>query len=191
MHYFIQNLRMKKILMIAFITMIGKNYAQSTAVSDSIQNEANLETKTEKHILLSEKILKKKGWINNRNSFYTRGMLGFIKGIYSGDKKLFVLAEFKNNTNISYDIESISFLSNPIKNNVKQIEADEKIYVPIYQTEVESIDKKSIQRMVFAFEKFTISENKNIILIINEMDGERTITLEIKPKYISKAEFIN
>lgn len=177
--------------MIAFITMIGKNYAQSTAVSDSIQNEANLESKTEKHILLSEKILKKKGWINNRNSFYTRGMLGFIKGIYSGDKKLFVLAEFKNNTNISYDIESISFLSNPIKNNVKQIEADEKIYAPIYQTEVESIDKKSTQRMVFAFEKFTISENKNIILIMNEMDGERTITLEIKPKYISKAEFIN
>jgi len=191
MHYFIQNLKMKKILMIAFITMIGKNYAQSTAVSDSIQNEANLETKTEKHILLSEKILKKKGWINNRNSFYTRGMLGFIKGIYSGDKKLFVLAEFKNNTNISYDIESISFLSNPIKNNVKQIEADEKIYAPIYQTEVESIDKKSTQRMVFAFEKFTISENKNIILIMNEMDGERTITLEIRPKYISKAEFIN
>lgn len=191
MHYFIQNLKMKKILMIAFITMIGKNYAQSTAVSDSIQNEANLESKTEKHILLSEKILKKKGWINNRNSFYTRGMLGFIKGIYSGDKKLFVLAEFKNNTNISYDIESISFLSNPIKNNVKQIEADEKIYAPIYQTEVESIDKKSTQRMVFAFEKFTISENKNIILIMNEMDGERTITLEIKPKYISKAEFIN
>lgn len=177
--------------MIAFITMISKINAQTSIIQDSIQNQETLELPSEKHIQLAEKILNKKGWINNRNSFYTRGMLGFIKGVYSGDKKLFVLAEFKNTTNINYDIESISFLSNPIKNKLKQIEADEKIYAPIYQTEVKSIDKKSTQRMVFAFEKFTISENKNIILIMNEMDGERTITLEIKPKYISKAEFIN
>ncbi|MFN3021832.1 DUF4138 domain-containing protein [Chryseobacterium sp. TY3] len=182
---------MKKILIMVFITMIGKNYAQSTAVSDSIQNEANLETKTEKYIQLAEKILNKKGWINNRNSFYTRGMLGFIKGVYSGDKKLFVLAEFKNTTNINYDIESISFLSNPIKNKVKQIEADEKIYIPIYQTEGEIVDKRSTKRIVFVFEKFTISDNKNIILIMNEVDGERSISLKIKPQDISNAESIN
>lgn len=191
MHDFIQNLKMKKILMVAFITMISKISAQNSVVQDSIQNQEILESSSEKHIQLAEKILNKKGWINNRNSFYTRGMLGFIKGVYSGDKKLFVLTEFKNTTNINYDIESISFLSNPIKNNVKQIEADEKIYLPIYQTDGEIIDKKSTKRIVFVFEKFTISDDKNIIVLMNEVDGERTISLKIKPQYISNAEFIN
>lgn len=191
MHHFIQNLEMKKILMVAFITMISKVSAQNSVVQDSIQNQEILESSSEKHIQLAEKILNKKGWINNRNSFYTRGMLGFIKGVYSGDKKLFVLTEFKNTTNINYDIESISFLSNPIKNNVKQIEADEKIYLPIYQTDGEIIDKKSTKRIVFVFEKFTISDDKNIIVLMNEVDGERTISLKIKPQYISNAEFIN
>lgn len=191
MHDFIQNLKMKKILMVAFITMISKVSAQNSVVQDSIQNQEILESSSEKHIQLAEKILNKKGWINNRNSFYTRGMLGFIKGVYSGDKKLFVLTEFKNTTNINYDIESISFLSNPIKNNVKQIEADEKIYLPIYQTDGEIIDKKSTKRIVFVFEKFTISDDKNIIVLMNEVDGERTISLKIKPQYISNAEFIN
>ena len=182
---------MKKILIIAFLSTISKAYSQTETISDSVAVENISSSSTEKHIAISEKILMKKGWINNRNSFYTRGMLGFIKGIYSGDKKIFVLTEFRNNTNINYDIESISFLSNPVKNSVKQIEADEKIYVPIYQTEAEIINKKSTKRIVFAFEKFTISDDKNIILIMNELEGERTISLEIKPQYISKAEFIN
>ncbi|SKB94209.1 DUF4138 domain-containing protein [Chryseobacterium balustinum] len=182
---------MKKILIIAFLSTISKAYSQTEAISDSLAVETVSASSTEKHIAISEKILKKKGWINNRNSFYTRGILGFIKGIYSGDKKIFVLTEFRNNTNINYDIESISFLSNPLKNSVKKIEADEKIYVPIYQTEAEVINKKSTTRIVFAFEKFTISDDKNIILIMNELEGERTISLEIKPQYISKAEFIN
>lgn len=191
MYHFIQNLKMKKILMFTFIAMISKTNAQTSIIQDSIQNQEILEVSAEKHIQLAEKILNKKGWINNRNSYYTRGMLGFIKGVYSGDKKLFVLAEFKNTTNINYDIESISFLSNPIKKKVKQIEADEKIYIPIYQSEGEIVDKKSTKRIVFVFEKFTISDNKNIILIMNEVDGERTISLKIKPQYISNAEFIN
>jgi len=191
MYHFIQNLNMKKILMLAIIIMISKINAQNSVPQDSIQKQEILEVSTERHIQLAEKILNKRGWINNRNSFYTRGMLGFIKGVYSGDKKLFVLAEFKNTTNINYDIESISFLSNPIKNKVKQIEPDEKIYMPIYQTEGEAIDKKSTKTIVFIFEKFTISDSKNIILIMNEVDGERTISLKIKPQYISNAEFIN
>lgn len=182
---------MKKILIIAFLSTICKAYSQTEIVSDSVTMSNTEAQSNKKHIATAEKILKKKGWINNRNSFYTRGMLGFIKGVYSGDQKIYILTEFQNNTNINYDIESISFLSNPVKNSAKQIEADEKIYQPIYQTEAEVINKKSTTKIVFAFEKFTISDDKNIILIINELEGERTISLEIKPQYISKAEFIN
>lgn len=182
---------MKKILIIALLSITCKAYSQTAPASDSILTKNSHPATSEKHIAIAEKILKKKGWINNRNSFYTRGILGFIKGVYSGDKKIFVLAEFKNNTNINYDVESISFLSNPVKNSVKQIEADEKIYQPVYNTEAEVISKKSSKKVVFVFEKFTIADDKNIILIMNELEGERTISLEIKPKYISNAEFTN
>lgn len=191
MHHHIYNLKMKKILIIGLLSITCKAYSQTAPTSDSILTKNSQTANSEKHIAIAEKILRKKGWISNRNSFYTRGMLGFIKGVYSADKKIFVLAEFKNNTNINYDVESISFLSNPVKNSVKQIEADEKIYQPVYNTEAEVINKKSSKKVVFVFEKFTIADDKNIILIMNELEGERTISLEIKPKYISNAEFTN
>lgn len=131
--------------------------------------------------------MKDKGWIKNRNSASIRGIEGFVKGVYSGSGKIYVLLEISNRSNINYDIESAIFITSPIQRNGKIIDTEEKTFIPIFSNQPESIAKKSTQKFVYVFDKFTINEDKTLHFVINEIDGERSLTLEIKPKYILKA----
>jgi len=140
--------------------------------------------------IIAQKIIKKNGWIKNRNSAFVRGIEGFVKGVYVGSGKVYVLIEVANRTNINYDVESISFITSPVQFKDRQIEAEEKIFSPIYAIQTESIAKKSREKLLFVFDKFTISDNKNLLFIMSEIDGERTISLDIKPKYIIAAEYV-
>lgn len=144
----------------------------------------------EDYEITAEKILKKNGTINNRNSAYIRGMEGFVKDVSVGNGKVYVLLEIRNKTNFNYDIESVSFITSPIQKGNRQIEAEEKIFVPIYSNQPEQFDKKSTKKLVYVFDKFNISDNKTLLFVMNEIDGERTLVLEIKPKYIINADNI-
>lgn len=139
----------------------------------------------------AEKLLKQKGWINNRNSFLVRGVEGFVKGVYSGNGKIFVMLEVSNRSNINYDIQNISFITSPIKKKGIDFDTEEKIFLPIWSNQPDFIGKKSKQKLVFVFDKFTIGENKTLNAVINENEGERNLKLEIKPAYILSAEYIN
>lgn len=144
----------------------------------------------EDYELTAQRVLKKSGWIKNRNSALVRGIEGFVKGVYVGNGKIYVLLEIANRTNINYDIESISFITNPYQSGTRQLETEEKIFAPVWSNQPETFAKKSTQKLVYVFDKFTISDNKTLLCIINEIDGERTLTLEIKPKYITNADYI-
>lgn len=139
----------------------------------------------------AEKLLKKKGWINNRNSYLVRGVEGFVKGVYSGNGKIFIMLEVSNRSNINYDIQNISFITSPIKKKGIDFDTEEKIFLPIWSNQPDFIGKKSKKKLVFVFDKFTIGENKTLNAVINENEGERNLKLEIKPAYILSAEYIN
>lgn len=151
-----------------------------TAIVQTVQEKPNYE-------VLAEKVLKEKGWINNRNSAVVNGVEGFVKGVYSGNGKIFVLLEVANRSNINYDIESSVFITSPIERGGKIIDTEEKTFIPIFSNQPESFPKKSKQKLVYVFDKFTISEDKTLHFVLNEIDGERTLTLEVKPKYILEA----
>lgn len=155
-------------------------------VESSVVENVNPEKPT--YEVLAEKVLKEKGWINNRNSALVNGVEGFVKGVYSGNGKIFVLLEVANRSNINYDIESAVFITSPIEKNGKTIDTEEKTFIPIYSNQPESFNKKSKQRLVYVFDKFTIAGDKTLLFVMNEIDGERTLTLEIKPKYILEAD---
>lgn len=139
----------------------------------------------------AEKLLKQKGWINNRNSYLVRGVEGFVKGVYSGNGKIFIMLEVSNRSNINYDIQNISFITSPIKKKGTHFDTEEKIFLPIWSNQPDFIGKKAKQKLVFVFDKFTIGENKTLNAVINENEGERNLKLEIKPAYILSAEYIN
>lgn len=169
------------------------------------QEEKNLEVFTEQAVVeelkvvaeksdyekTAEKLLKQNGWINNRNSYLVRGVEGFVKGVYSGNGKIFVMLEVSNRSNINYDIQNISFITSPLKKKGIDFDTEEKIFLPIWSNQPEFIGKKAKQKLVFVFDKFTIGENKTLNAVINENEGERNLKLEIKPAYILEAEYIN
>lgn len=159
-------------------------------VEEVVQEPVKTETARENYEITADRVLRKGGWIKNRNSALVRGIEGFVKGVYVGNGKLFVLLEIANRTNIDYDVESVSFITSPIQTDRRQLETEEKIFSPIWSNQPENFSKKSTKKVVYAFEKFNISDNKTMLFIMNEIDGERTLTLEIKPKYIINADII-
>lgn len=205
---------MKKNLLLAFLLFGFLGFAQQTkkktykkpvkkleevkpiaeekkeVVAEVVQQPLAQEVVKEDYEITAERVLKKKGWIKNRNSALVRGIEGFVKGVYVGNGKLYVLLEIANRTNINYDVESVSFITSPILTGRRQLETEEKIFVPIWSNQPENFSKKSSTKLVYVFEEFNISDNKTMLFIMNEIDGERTLTLEIKPKYIINADAI-
>ena len=80
----------------------------------------------EKLPLVGNVILKKSGYVKNRNSVYYKGIIGMMKGIYTNDNKVFVYLEIKNTSNLDYDIESVFFNTSPIKKRRENLELEEK-----------------------------------------------------------------
>ena len=162
---------------------VTKSIEVTTISTDTIPQKEEYQT-------TAERVLKKNGSINNRNSAYVRGIEGFVKDVYVGNGKIYVLLEIKNKTNFNYDIESISFITSPIQKGNRQVEVEEKIFAPVWSNQPQQFEKKSTKKLVYVFDKFNISDNKTLLFIMNEIDGERTLILEIKPQYIINANII-
>lgn len=145
------------------------------------------EVVTPDYEVMAAKVSKMKGYINNRNSAEIRGVEGFVKGVYSGNSKIYILLEIDNRSNINYDIESSAFITTPIEKRGRILDTEEKNFFPIYSNQPETIAKKSKQKLVYVFDKFTISERKTLNFVLKEIEGERELILEIKPKYILEA----
>lgn len=161
-------------------------------VTEPVIEEVKAPVVTEKpdYEKTAEKILKTKGWIRNRNSALVRGVEGFVKGVYSANGKIFVMLEIANRSNINYDIMNISFVTTPVKKKGVDFDTEEKLFLPIWSNQPETIAKKNTQKIVFVFDKFTINEDKTLFAVVDENQGERKLTLEIKPQYILGAEYV-
>ncbi|MDV4099081.1 hypothetical protein CMT22_17805 [Elizabethkingia anophelis] len=179
-------------------TTVQKNTVQEVKpIKDSIISPSVIETlnvkeepKEEAYLNSVKKLEKKRGWVSNRNSYVSRGVWGYMKGVYSGNNKMYVMIELENKTNINYDVETITFITKVTDNSEKDLKNEDKVLTPIWQTEFETLSKKSKQKLIFVFDKFTLAENKDLIFVMDEKDGERTLRIPIAAKYVNGAEYI-
>lgn len=157
-------------------------------VEENIKEEVkNEESISQKYI---QKLSHKNGWIRNRNSVYVRGIEAFVKGTYVHKDKIFIMIDVWNRTNIDYDIESVSFITSPIKSKEKHIMQEEKIFIPTDNNQPEKLAKKTKHKLIYAFDKFTISDNINLMFLMDEENGDRSISLPVKASYITNSEYI-
>lgn len=173
-----------------FLVMAQEQDTVNSVSGDTMSVEKKQVPEEEPYMRLVRRLENKTGWINNRNSDNYRGIQGYIKGVYYGENKVFFLIVIQNKTNIEYEVESVNFISNPIKDGKRQLAPDEQVYVPIWHTEVNSIDRKETKKLIFVFNKFVPVENKNILLSMYELNGERNLVLTIKHEYFLKAEYL-
>lgn len=153
--------------------------------------ETMQEIKVEDYIKPVNRLEKRNGWITNRNSYVNRGIWGYIKGVYSGQNKIYIMLEIKNTTNIPYDLESITFVTKTNrKHNGGEVVANDSAFTPIWQTDISRLGRKTSRKLIFVFDKFTIPESKDLVASIYETEGERTVDVNIKADYIINAKYI-
>jgi len=147
-------------------------------------------TAPDDYIQTANKLKNKNGWINNRNSDFVQGIGGYVKGVYETKSHIYIMIELRNTTDVNYGIKSILFISNLIRYGKKPLRSDEQFYTPIWRTNLSVLEKKSKQKLIFVFNKFTIDDKKNLLFIMEETQGERTLILQIKQEHIAGAKHV-
>lgn len=113
-----------------------------------------------------------------------------LLGIYSYNGLLFLHTEIKNNSNIPFNIDFISFKIVDRK-VLKRTAVQETVIKPVRAyNEVASIQEKDVEKTVLAFENFTIPDKKQLIVKLFEKNGRRHQEFIVKGRDLSKARLI-
>lgn len=113
-----------------------------------------------------------------------------LRGIFSHNGMLYLHTEIKNTTDIPYDIDFIVFKIVD-KKVAKRTAIQETIINPVraynYMT---CVNGKTTECTVFAFEKFTIPNKKQLVVELFEKNGGRHQKFVIKNSDLTKARTI-
>lgn len=113
-----------------------------------------------------------------------------IKGIYTNNGMLYFHSQIKNITNIPFDIDFITFKIVD-RRVTKRTAVQEQVLTPLrVLNNNQTIRGKSVARSVFTLEKFTIADNKMLVIEIFEKNGGRHQSVTITNRNIVKAKLI-
>jgi conjugative transposon TraN protein len=119
------------------------------------------------------------------------GVQALLKGIYIHGDILYFHTQVKNPSNVAYDVDFIRFKVVD-KKVVKRTAIQETILSPVRSyNDVRRVKSRSSQRHVFAFEKFTIPDDKVLVVEIYERNGGRHQSYAVKNTDIVGARLIN
>lgn len=115
-----------------------------------------------------------------------------VKGIYVHNDILYLHLNFKNKSNVSYDIDYMKFCIADRKRLKKQASQELPLYtVREFNGNVPAkIVVASQYHTIIAFNKFTISPDKKMVMSIVEKNGGRHISFDISPADIINAKSI-
>lgn len=110
-----------------------------------------------------------------------------LRGIFSHNGLMFFQTEIKNNTDIPFDVDFLVFKIVD-KKVVKRMAIQETVIEPVrtynYLT---SIAGRKAESTVFAFEKFTIPDKKQLVVELFEKNGGRHQRFVVKNGDLTKA----
>jgi conjugative transposon TraN protein len=133
---------------------------------------------------------------NNRTKIKHIGSRNFgvqylLKGIYAHNELLFFHLGLKNTSTVNYDIDYIIFKIAD-KKVAKRTAIQEQVITPLRSyNEVTTVAGGKEERTVFALPKFTIPNDKQLIIELFEKDGGRNQTLTVENSDLVRAEVID
>ena len=133
---------------------------------------------------------------NNRTKIKHIGSKNFgvqylLKGIYSHNELLFFHLQLKNTSTVGYDIDYITFKIVD-KKVAKRTAIQEQILMPIRSyNQITSVAGSKEERTVFVLPKFTIPNDKQLVIELMEKDGGRNQTLVVENADLVRAEIID
>ena len=119
------------------------------------------------------------------------GVQCLLKSIYANNGLLYFHTEVKNTSNIPFDIDYVSFKIVD-KKVVKRTAMQEQVIEPLRaHNYVTVVHAKQSEHTVFALEKFTIPDDKQLVIEVAEKDGGRHQTIVVENSDIVRANFID
>ena len=119
------------------------------------------------------------------------GVQFLLKSIYTNNELLYFHTELKNSSNIAFDVDYVSFKIVD-KQVIKRTAMQEQVLEPLRaQNYVTVVHGKSSERTVFALEKFTIPDDKQLVIEIVEKEGGRHQSFVVDNEDIVRANVID
>ena len=119
------------------------------------------------------------------------GVQFLLKSIYANNGLLYFHTEIKNSSNIPFDIDYVSFKIVD-KKVIKRTAMQEQVLEPLRaQNYVMVVPGKTSERTVFALEKFTIPDDKQLVIEVSEKEGGRHQSFVVENEDIVKANVID
>jgi conjugative transposon TraN protein len=119
------------------------------------------------------------------------GVQFLLKSIYANNGLLYFHTELKNTSNIPFDVDYVSFKIVD-KKVIKRTAMQEQVLEPLRaQNYVTVVHGKQSERTVFALEKFTIPDDKQLVIEIAEKEGGRHQSFVVENEDIVRANVID
>lgn len=141
--------------------------------------------------LLLETIYKKNKRTIKHIGAKSFGIQFILKGIYIHNGKYYFHTEVKNKTNVPFQIDFINFKVLD-KKVAKRTVVQERSIIPLrtYKPLTE-ISGQTTQQNVFLLDKFTINDDKILLIEIFEKNGGRQQTFQVENSDLIQARLIN
>ncbi|OJV76367.1 MAG: conjugative transposon protein TraN [Bacteroidia bacterium 44-10] len=114
-----------------------------------------------------------------------------LKGIYTHNGLLYFHMQLKNSSNVPFDVDYITFKIVD-KKVAKRTAIQEQVVVPLRaHNNLTLIGGKRTERVVFTLPKFTIPDDKHLIIELNEKEGGRHQSFVVENADLVRAKVIN
>jgi conjugative transposon TraN protein len=133
---------------------------------------------------------------NNRTKIKHIGSRNFgiqylLKGLYSHNELLFFHLQLKNTSTVGFDVDYLTFKIVD-KKVAKRTAMQEQVIIPLRSyNQMTAIAGGKEERTVFALPKFTIPNDKQLVIELMEKDGGRNQTLYVENADLVRAEVID
>jgi hypothetical protein len=113
------------------------------------------------------------------------GIILSIENIVFDKEELYFVIQIENTTTLDYDLNFLN-LSIETRQKGKKKSLQRLYQEPIYKHNLPSkVKENEIVRFVYLLPKFSLSDDRRVLLELNEKNGERNIELKISHRFIN------
>lgn len=142
------------------------------------------------------KLIMKSIYKNNKREIKNIGSKRFgvqytLRGIYTHNGLLYFHVQLKNSTNVPFDVDYFTFKIVD-KKVAKRTAIQEQMIMPIRaHNNFVQVAGKTTQRAIFTLPKFTIPDDKQLLVELNEKEGGRHQSFIVENADLVRAKVIN
>lgn len=114
-----------------------------------------------------------------------------LKGVYTHNGLLYFHMQLKNSSNVPFDVDYITFKIVD-KKVAKRTAIQEQVIMPLRaHNNLTLVGGKKTERVVFTLPKFTIPDDKMLVIELNEKEGGRHQSFTVENADLVRAKVIN